>query len=69
MASFERVEGETPNGGDYSEIYYMDKDGNPVDGEVAFKFVLRECKADGTLIHEIFGLVTHGNDDDDDDDD
>lgn len=56
MASFERVEGKTPNGGDYSEIYYQDNDGNPVDESEATKFVLRECKSDGTLISETFGF-------------
>lgn len=55
MASYERVEGKTPNGGDYSEIYYQDEKGNPVDETEAKKFVLRECKSDGTLVHEIFG--------------
>ena len=55
MASYERIEEKTPNGGDYSEIYYQDEQGNPVDETKAKKFVLRECKADGTLVHEIFG--------------
>lgn len=55
MASYERVEGKTPNGGDYSEIYYQDENGNPVDEAEAKKFILRECKFDGTLVHEIFG--------------
>ena len=56
MASFERIEEPTPNGGDYSEIYYQDDDGNPVDESEATRFVVRECKADGTLINEIFGF-------------
>ena len=57
MASFERVEGKTPNGGDYSEIFYQNDDGEPVDESVATKFVLRECKTDGTLVHETFGFM------------
>ena len=45
----------TPNGGDYSEIYYLDDNGNLVDEAEATKCIIRECKADGTLINEIFG--------------
>lgn len=31
MATHERINEKTPNGGDYSEIFYFDKDGNAVD--------------------------------------
>lgn len=55
MASYIRDEEKTPNGGDYSEIYYQDDKGNPVDETKATRFILRECKSDGTLVHEIFG--------------
>ncbi len=57
MATYQREEGKTPNGGDYSEIFYQDKDGNPIDESKAFRFILRECKSDGTLVNEIFGLI------------
>ena len=50
----ERKNHPTPNGGDYSEIFYFDDDGNRVDKAVATKAVIRECKKDGTLINEIF---------------
>lgn len=43
----------TPNGGDYSEIYYFDKDGNVVsEKEKAVRGVIRECKDNGDLICE-----------------
>jgi hypothetical protein len=48
----ERINEKTPNGGDYSEIYYMDNDGNVVDENVATKAVIRECKENGSLICE-----------------
>lgn len=48
---------ETPNGGDYSEIYYMDKYGNPTDEDEAVTCIIRECKSDGTLLNEIHGVV------------
>ena len=50
-----KIMGKTPNGGDYSEIYYLDDNGNLVDETEATKCTIRECKADGTLINEIFG--------------
>lgn len=55
MASYKRIEEKTPSGGDYSEIYYMDKDGNPTDEDEAVTCVIRECKSDGTLLNEVFG--------------
>lgn len=53
---YERIDETTPNGGDYSEIYYCDADNNLVDAKYATQFHLRECKNDGTLINEIHGL-------------
>ena len=50
-----RVNGPTPNGGDYSEIYYFDNDGKIVDQDVATKCVIRECKSNGELLNEIWG--------------
>ena len=63
MASFKRVEGKTPHGGDYSEIYYRDDKGNVVDESEATMFALRECKKDGTLVSETFGFMTEDIDD------
>lgn len=52
----ERIYKKTPNGGDYSEIFYFDNDGNAVDSEKATKCIIRECLNDGTLVNEIFSL-------------
>ena len=53
--TYKKIMGKTPSGGDYSEIYYFDSDGNPSDEEKASRCIIRECKADGTLLNEIFG--------------
>lgn len=50
--NFQRIEGTTPNGGDYSEIYYFDKENNSVDETKAEKCVIRECLANGELVRE-----------------
>lgn len=50
----ERYNRPTPNGGDYSEIFYMDDNGNYVDKKVATKAVIYECKNDGTAINRTF---------------
>lgn len=51
-----RINEKTPTGGDYSEILYLDDAGNLVDETVATKCVIRECKNDGTLVNETFGV-------------
>lgn len=51
-----RVDGPTPSGGDYSEIFYFNENGEPVDEEVADKCVIRECLSNGELINEIHGI-------------
>lgn len=55
MAS-ERIEGATPAGGDYAEIFYTDDAGNPAEKESATMCIIRECKKDGTIVNETFGL-------------
>ncbi|WP_417576466.1 hypothetical protein [Paratractidigestivibacter sp.] len=57
MSSYERVNEPTPAGGDYSEIYYLNDDNDVVDSSEAKKCVIRECKADGTLIMEHWGFA------------
>ena len=57
MTTYERKNAKTPNGGDYSEIYYFNDKNESVPKEKASKAVIRECKEDGTLIHETFGNV------------
>jgi len=57
MITSEHKEHSTPRGGDYSEIFYFDDDGNSVDKEVATKAIIREYKKDGTLINEVFAII------------
>lgn len=52
---YQKIEEKTPNGGDYSEIYYFDDDNNLIDEKQATKCVIRECKKDGELVNEIWG--------------
>lgn len=57
----ERKVGKTPNGGDYSEIFYMDKDHNLVEKERAEICIIRECKENGQIISEIIGFCNGQN--------
>ena len=41
----------------YSEIFYMDDEGNECDKAVAKRCIIRELDADGNLIQETFGFV------------
>ena len=56
MAMYKRINEPTPNGGDYSEIYFLNELGQHVDEAVATKCVIRECMIDGTLIFEYWGV-------------
>ena len=51
-----KIYGKTPNGGDYSEIFYFDDEGNSTDSNKATKCIIQECKNDGSVIYEIFGI-------------
>ena len=51
-----RVNEKTPNGGDYSEITFLDGNGKPIDEKYAKKCVIRECLSDGTLVSETMGI-------------
>lgn len=53
----ERIDEKTPNGGDYSELYYLDDNGNVVDEKDATRCVIRECTNDGELIKETFAVI------------
>ena len=55
--NYKRIDEPTPNGGDYSEIYYLDFANNAVDEKDADHCIIRECKKDGTLIRETRCLV------------
>lgn len=59
MATHKRTNKPTPRGGDYSEIFYLDEDGKVVDETIATKCVIRECKANGELICETWGVLKH----------
>lgn len=51
----ERIDGTTPAGGDYSEVYYFDDNENAVDKSKATHVIVRECMKDGTLIRTTRG--------------
>ena len=57
MAKHIRINEKTPNGGDYSEIFYFDKDGQMVDETKAVRCIVRECTNDGNRIKETWGTV------------
>lgn len=57
MATYKKVNEETPNGGAYSEILFFDSNGNSVDETKAKKFVIRECDESGELIAETWGFT------------
>ena len=55
--AIDTLDGQTPSGGAYSEIYYFDDDGNPADEEEATRCVIRECDKNGNLLNEVWGTV------------
>ena len=57
MAKYRIIKGETPNGGAYSEIYFLDDEGDPTDEKKAVQCVIRECAENGDLVNEIWGTV------------
>ena len=61
MANYYKIKESTPSGGDYSEIYYFDDEHNAVDENDATNCIIRECKNDGTVINEIFGVCNQKN--------
>lgn len=50
--AFTRINEITPNGGEYSEIHYLDSENNEVEEKFATNCVIRECTSDGTVIRE-----------------
>lgn len=50
MAGPIRVNEKTPNGGDYSEAFYLDDERNIVEPDKATTIIINECLKDGTII-------------------
>ena len=57
MATHKKIEGKTPSGGAYCEIYFFDESGNSVDEEKAVRLVIRECAENGDLIAETWAYT------------
>lgn len=55
MATFRRTDEPTPDGCDYSVIYFLDDDWNRVDEEDATWCVIHELKNDGAFVNETVG--------------
>ena len=53
-----RIDGKTPFGGDYAEFHFLDAENNEVDEGKETSIVIRECKADGTLVKETWARVS-----------
>ena len=56
MTTSERRDGKTPSGGAYSIIFYLDKDRNAVDKELAEVYMICEYDKNDELIFETIGL-------------
>ena len=56
---YKRIEGKTPSGGVYSEIWYLDDQGNVVDEKFAARCIINERKQNGTLILSTIGFTKH----------
>ena len=57
MKTKERIDEKTPNGGDYSEIYYLDKNNKSCDKESATRAIIRECTVEVKIVHETYGVI------------
>lgn len=55
MASHKRINKTIQSNGAYSEIFYFDDDGNEADEKTATNCVVREYRANGELLCEIWG--------------
>lgn len=57
MANPEVLRKRTPNGGDYSELWYLDKDGNPVeDTDTATHYKILELTDSGEIVQSTYGV-------------
>lgn len=55
--AFTRINEITPNGGEYSEIHFLDSDNNEVEEKFATNCVIRECTSDGTVVRETWARL------------
>lgn len=61
MTNPEIVRGKTPNGGDYSEMYYLDKSGNLAKTtQEAVEFRILEKTDAGELVQTTYGVLRRG---------
>ena len=56
---YKRIEGKTPSGGDYSEIWYIDKNGNVVDEDAATNCIVNECQNDGRIVATTRAIINN----------
>lgn len=58
MTNPERINEKTPNGGDYSEFWYLRGDGSPAKSlDEATHFRIRELTNTGDLVQETYGVL------------
>ena len=58
MTNPEIVREPTPNGGDYSEFYMLDKNGNLAKTKAeAVEFRILEKRNDGTIVQTTYGMM------------
>lgn len=53
----EKIWGQTPNGGDYSLVFYVDDNGISVNPNEATKIIIQEYTKDDKMIQETIGFV------------
>jgi len=51
-----RIEGPTPNGGEYAEISFTDRNGNPCEEKDAYRFSINEFDKEGAVINSTYGF-------------
>ena len=57
MQNPEIIRKPTPNGGDYSELWLLDKDGNPVaDPDTATHYKILELTDGGDIVQSTYGV-------------
>ena len=56
MAKMIRIDEPSPNGGMYSELWFLDGNGNHVDETEAKLIQIRECDEHGNTVFETFAV-------------